>query len=474
MTWQRGAFFRPTDRMGVARYFRPTQETPRSPVTIGETMNTEPFTADTHPIHSHAGTFRAFWRNLGGGPLTMAALLHAVILAIGLIWVIRVVRQPEAPIGFLQGREGDGRGASHLVTTTRRPAITPSNHIKQVVAEGSLSTYTLPNPGGDFGEASPLTSLTGGTSGGLSGSTGLGNKNGNQSGNGWLGNGNHIGANPFGMIDPTADALVGTFYDLKQSPKRQPTQVSNEATKEIIREFVTRGWNEAQLHAKYFQAPKTLYQTKIYIPVMKADAAPKAFQCENEVQPSRWIVIYRGNVSPPRTGRYRFVGAGDDVLVVRFDGKLVFDHGYTSGTTGIDIYRNLPFFSGQTENKDLEKRVRNTLVKPPVTFYQYPTTMRWNSEIGGLGVGREFEARAGSSYPIEILISEIPGGLFGASLLIEETGTNYDKSPSGAPILPVFRTSPALPEPTTEDNAPPYDPHGPIWKLVKSTGFLDH
>jgi hypothetical protein len=227
------------------------------------------------------------------------------------------------------------------------------------------------------------------------------------------------------------------------------------------------------LHSKYFQAPQALYQTKVYIPKMPADEAPKAFQCEKDVQPSRWIVVYRGSVSPQRSGHYRFVGAGDDVLVVRFDGKVVLDHGYTSGTTGVDIYRNLAVFRGEAENKDLERRLRSSLVKPPLVFYQYPTTQNWNSEIGGLGVGREFEARSGISYPIEILISEIPGGLFGASLLVEENGQKYEKASTGAPILPIFRTSETLPEATKADNAPPFDPNGPIWKCVRTSGFHD-
>jgi hypothetical protein len=439
-------------------------------------MKTVPFTIETHAGRSFGEKLATFWRKLGGGSLTIAAALHLAILLVGLIWVIRIIDQPAPPIGFLpHGKSGGGgeRGVKSNITTRRPAAITPTNKPKRVIAEGATSPLIIPDPGDSFGEIATISSLTGGVRG-LGG--GIGNGRGPGIGNNPFGDGGNstgIGMTPFGMADPSSGALVGAFYDLKQTPKRQPTNVSNEAAKEIIREFVTRGWNESQLHAKYFQAPRTLYQTKVYIPRMPADEAPKAFQCEREVQPGRWIVIYRGYVSPPSSGRYRFVGAGDDVMVVRFDGKTVLDHGYTSGTTGIDIYRNLSVFRGEAENKDLEKRLRGTLLKPPVTLYQYPTTKDWNTNIGGLGVGREFEARAGSSYPIEILISEIPGGLFGASLLIEETGAKYEKASTGAPILPIFRTSAVLPEPTTADNAPPYDPAGPIWKLVRTSGFHD-
>ena len=105
-------------------------------------------------------------------------------------------------------------------------------------------------------------------------------------------------------------------------------------------------------------------------------------------------------------------------------------------------------------------------MKPPLAFYQYDTTRNWNQNIGGLAIGPEFEVSAGKSYPIEILISEIPGGLFGASLLVEKVGESYPKSSSGAPVLPLFRLDGSVPEPTKADNSPPYDPAGPVWKLT--------
>ena len=112
-------------------------------------------------------------------------------------------------------------------------------------------------------------------------------------------------------------------------------------------------------------------------------------------------------------------------------------------------------------------------MKLPVQFHQYDTTRNWNGAIGGLAVGKEFEVEAGRKYPIEILISEIPGGLFCASLLIEEIGEKYQTSSNGSPVFPLFRLDPSVPEPTKADNAPPYDPNGPIWKRVQGRGKLD-
>jgi hypothetical protein len=92
----------------------------------------------------------------------------------------------------------------------------------------------------------------------------------------------------------------------------------------IFREFVSEGWRESILN-KYFRSPNRLYATQILIPNMAADEGPKAFDMQNEVQPSRWLVHYQGRVSPTADGTYRFVEAGGDVMVVRFNGKVVLD-----------------------------------------------------------------------------------------------------------------------------------------------------
>ncbi|MGC4016838.1 MAG: hypothetical protein QM755_20340 [Luteolibacter sp.] len=273
----------------------------------------------------------------------------------------------------------------------------------------------------------------------------------------------------FGIPDPDANSLVGTFYDTKLDPRGKETGMTPDKLREVIKDFTTRGWNERSLASKYYKAPKTLYQTRLYIPEMSANAAPAAFGCGPEVQPSRWIVLYRGTVSSPESGKFRFVGAGDDVLVVRFNNQNVFDHGFTQGTTGLYVPGMTDVLAGRKEDRDVEKIVRNGAMKMPVNFYQYDTTRNWNQSIGGLAVGPEFEVTAGREYPLEILISEVPGGLFGASLLIEKSGATYPKASTGSPILPLFRLDESRPEATKADNAPPYDPNGSVWKRVNGT-----
>lgn len=420
----------------------------------------------------------SFWRRLGGGALTIAVLIHVVLLILGGIWIFQRIYEPEKKIDFMPGGGSGGgggeRGAQAKIQQKKRAQLTPNTSVKRVFAEGAASNFAIPDPGDNFGEMSTLTSLSGGGAGGLGGSGsggGFGNGQGKGVGDGFgLGGGGNGKFNPFGLINPSANALEGSFYDLKQTKDRKTTEITNEGTRDVIHEFVSRGWKDSSL-SKYYKANRTLYQSKIYIPVMKAEGAPAAFECENEVQPSRWIVIYRGVVTPPESGRYRFVGAGDDVMVVRFNGRHVFDHGFTSGTTGIYMPPNVGFFKGEKEDDEMKKIVRREYpMKIPVTFYNYPSTENWNQSIGGIAEGTEFEAIAGKSYPIEILISEIPGGLFCASLLIQKSGVNYEKSAGGAPIFPLFRLDGGIPEVDAKaGNAPPFDPNGPVWKRVAGT-----
>jgi hypothetical protein len=233
-------------------------------------------------------------------------------------------------------------------------------------------------------------------------------------------------------------------------------------TRQILHDFVRRGWDERDLSTKYYQAPQKLHQTRIFMPSMKADEAPKAFHCEKEVRGSRWVVIYRGVVRPPKSGKFRFVGAGDDVLVVRFNGKTVFDFGYESATANLKIHTNK---AKVVDGKDREwNRLRKDWTMPEPVEIRRQGSARLIQDLGGLGVGQEFEARAGVDYPIEILISEIPGGLFAAYLLIEEVGATHQKTKDGAPILPVFRLDA---NPPAQGEGPPYDPNGPVWQLVQ-------
>jgi len=415
------------------------------------------------PNHDSAPSNRSFWQKLGGGSLSISLILHVVLLAIGVIWVFQVVTPVEKNVQFTPSSGGESTAAEMPVK--QRVQMAQPN-LSRIVAVGAAG-IPLPEPE----QLTRMTSLGGLSPGTLVSGQGGGDRKGNGDGLG-LGIGDGT-KNPFGMIEPNKDALVGTFYDLKQTSDREPTNITDDEMRIELKDIVRRGFKE-KVFEKYFKAPRTLYQTKLHIPIMPADAAPAAFECEKEVQPRRWIVVYRGAVQAPRTGKFRFVGAGDDMLVVRFNNRAVFDYGYTLSSTGTHMNGRGDDLNGKQANPDLAKEIRKlSPMRVPITFYQYAQTPNTNQNISGFAVGPEFDAKAGQTYPIEILIGEIPGGYFSVSLLIEEIGVNYQKDPGGAPILPLFRVDPSLPNPDLKDEAPPFDPNGPVWKAVEGGSKAD-
>jgi hypothetical protein len=263
--------------------------------------------------------------------------------------------------------------------------------------------------------------------------------------------------------------LAGTFYDLKQTSDRKPTEMTDDAMREELKEIVRRGFRETSFE-KYFKAPRTLYQNKLLIPRMVAEGAPAAFEVEKEVQPKRWVVVYRGMVKAPSSGRFRFVGECDDFMVIRFNNRPVFDYGYTIAGIGSNINGRFHEVDGTKENRNLAKEIRRlTPMKVPLEFYRYASVPSINSQIGGMAVGAEFEVSEGRDYPIEIMIGEIPGEYFSVALMMEKIGETYNKDAGGAPILPLFRTDRSRPDPDLKGEKPPFDPDGPVWEVVPGT-----
>jgi hypothetical protein len=422
-----------------------------------------------HDFYPHAPSApkTSFWRKLGGGSLSVSLIVHGVILAVGLVLIIQVIPQPKTPPPDI---DPSGRGGSASPSLKNSPSKRAAP-VAKITTEGS-SPITLPPS--DSSAVTALPNLTSGALGlGLPGKTpgkGDGLNPGNGLKPGLTGNGD-TKIPVFGRTEPTANALTGTFYDLKQDKRHQTTRLGektdwNQITVQlrgILHQFVKRGWNERLLD-DYFQAGQKLYQTKIFLPAMNADAAPKAFGQE-DIAGSRWVVVYRGTIKPPKSGRFRFVGAGDDFLAVRFNGRTVFDFGYDSVTADLRLAgQQAKLTAVPRADKEWDRARRDFIMPEPVMIHRYDTLSPWHRrDLGGLAVGPWFEAKEDGDYPVEILLSEAPGGYFFGYLLIEEEGATYRKTPEGSPILPLFRLDdqpPAIPQP-----GPVFDPDGPVWKL---------
>ncbi len=237
---------------------------------------------------------------------------------------------------------------------------------------------------------------------------------GNAGGGGSSGNGSG-----YGTANGGTGGLQGTIYDLKQTLDRKPTNIAENdvelhsdfdmgwpsapATQkglEVLRAFA-KTWNTSLL-SDYFKGPHTLSTSQICIPVHPSVDAPKAFGVQGIIRARRWIVLYHARIIPPSTGRYRFIGYGDDFLIVRYDGQNVLD--------------------GSLTGEELD------------------TTVNTKEDVGtceGYGpyrCGPWIQMEEGLSANIDVLIGEGPGGASGFIMMIQKEG---DLSPKGD--YPVFQ-----------------------------------
>jgi hypothetical protein len=234
---------------------------------------------------------------------------------------------------------------------------------------------------------------------------------------------------PFGAKTASGGALIGIFYDLKQDQKRQPVKVDYLQT---FAAFVDSGWDEAVL-SPFFRVTRPIYATQVFTPYMPADEGPKVFGVENIVKPSHWLVVFKGQVSPPQDGVYRFVGASDDVLAVAVNGKTVLVSDWNAGTNP--------------------------------TRWVEPEPVPKNAK-GAMRFGDWFACRHDQIIDLDVLIGEFPGGKFGAWLAYEKQGVNYplstDPALAGDPVVPVFQLAHQAIEP--HDQRVPYTTDAPPWK----------
>jgi len=246
----------------------------------------------------------------------------------------------------------------------------------------------------------------------LSGGTGTGSAEGSANASEGKGQRGKI-SNPFGGAERVNSASwEGILFDLKQTRSGNSTNMTPAKYEEVLREFFAKRWNRRVLE-DYYQVKNPLYASQIYMPLMGADLAPKAFGVEKEVKPSQWLILYTGTFQAPKSGHYRFAGYADDVLGVRIDGKNVLDGSRPSWKPGSPMLKDLP-------PQDVPAHV---IANGHVSYSDW------------MYLGK------GDDHAIEILVGEQPGVRFCAFLFIEEKNGNYRKEATGRPILPLFRTA---------------------------------
>lgn len=237
----------------------------------------------------------------------------------------------------------------------------------------------------------------------------------------------------FGRQDNNEAGLIGILYDLKQTQKRQPSGVKANEYSGILNEFLSKDWSESVLN-RYFRATRPLYATQIFMPLMDAGRAPKAFEMEKVIKPSAWVVVYKGQVSPPEDGTYRFVAYADDVIAVALNGKTVLVGGRGDTVNHLKVWK------------------------------QSGTGPKVEAANGLLAYGDWMTLKKDEPIDLDVLVGERPGGLFAAFLLYEKQGVEYPVSEKGTPMFPIFQLAPFQTPKAPPKEAPPFSETGAVWK----------
>ena len=399
------------------------------------------------------------WKRFGGDGFLVSVAFHAILAILAIFYVVSRYKSPEQrsdPDVFATGAGGGQNGEKPKAYEQKLQTRQTNVKMPTRISSKSASAIALPD--------TPRTSTTsfsaGLTSGGMSKGAGGGTGGGEGTGIGIGKGGGKNFVSLFGARGLNLPGIPGVFYDCKQYADGRATPFMNDDANEtaskafvnkVLRPFA-KSWNKEVLE-KYFRAPEPLYASRIFIPRMSADAAPAAYALEGKVKGSRWVIHYKGIVKAPKSGRFRFVVFCDDTMVVRWNNTIVGDGGYT-----------VLGFPGTTKNYGFKVPADRIGLPPGITPDCYKSP--WEPPFR---CGTWFTVEKGKEYPIELLLSEIPGGFFNAYLLMEEADPAHPAKPAGRPFL--FRMS-AEPRPEiVQDTGLAIDMDGAelVW-FAKSAG----
>ncbi len=199
----------------------------------------------------------------------------------------------------------------------------------------------------------------------------------------------------FGFDKAVEGTLTGKLFDFKQTRNGDP--IPNTSVSKVSSEFV-KNFRLKDLERDFFSVDKELYASYFIIPSTSADVAPKAFGAEGIIEPKRLGAAYTGRYTPAVSGRFRFMGRGDDVIIVRVNGKIVLDG---SWNTSYSSWRQSPEAAQADSGRNYNR-----------LFGMGPKVI----------TGDWVNFTAGQAVDLDVFVAEVPGGSFGAYLLIEAEG----------------------------------------------------
>jgi hypothetical protein len=375
------------------------------------------------------------WMAWSGSFLILSILAHVILLGGATILVVQVVQSHKEKMKFNAPPPSSAGMSEHKVKHSKKTAAAAPAVSKRITSTAVNTSIAIPvmemntSTGPDV-MASVMSGLGGAGLG--SGSGGAGG-----AGAGGLASMPLAGLTAFGFKGSgIGGGLKGHFYDLKQLADGGHSEAwegakgviwGNPVMYKMVCDFVYKDWDETFLK-QFFCSPEVLTAFQIYMPLSGSAGAAKAFNVENRTKDPHWVIHYKGTVTAPKDGYYRFVYSADDFMVIRFNKQMV-----TAGPPKMDDH-----YPGWN------KRMRE----------QHLLTAQENSEESkiktGVGAGYWFQVHAGESYPIEILIGGT-GGAYNQCLMIQEYHPEkpYPQSEliPAYTALPLFQTKKGFPLP---------------------------
>lgn len=202
--------------------------------------------------------------------------------------------------------------------------------------------------------------------------------------------------------------LSGTLYYMRRSKdgKEIPAYNSDAYLSRMVQLLEENGKIKESEASQYLRVPQQLTSYLILFPPISGEIAPAAFGAQQVPDPRQcWFVVYQGRISAPTTNRYRFVGGGNEVLIVRVDGKVALD-----GSWGFPWPQR-----GQSPTGHAPRE------KMPAIY----------GDKRAVGDWVKFSP---SGSPVEIIIGAGWRGAFGADLCVEEEGQTYTDQ-----VRPLFK-----------------------------------
>ena len=358
------------------------------------------------------------WVRSGGSFLIISLAFHAVLLLVAGVWVVQNI-QAKRKLTFSAGPQQSGantRQLEHRVQVAKRTSSMSAPALpNRIVSSAPNVKVALPQV-----PLTPLTSIAipqriGGlaSSAGAFKSNALGAK---LSVSTRLSVPSPVGtftgsAANFGMRPGTiaGQGLIGTMYYMRKEKDGKPIPLygEKEYLERIVQLIGNKGILDEKEAGKYLRAGQQLTTFMILFPPISQEVTPKAFGIE-QVQDHRqcWFATYRGKISVQSTNRLRFVGGGNEILIVKIDGNVMLDGSWSFNWPG---ERQTP--TGNSNNETLESSLYGDK----------------------RAIGKWFKlAPTGSN--IEIFIGAGFRGAFSADLCVEEEGQVYEGN-----VRPLFK-----------------------------------